>query len=126
MFRRLVLVLTVAGLALLAGAGPTAERGKPGREVVLPDGVPPKVARVLKHVDETREPPPGYEGGRHFGNFENRLPRKDRRGRSIRYQEWDVNPKVPGKNRGAERLVTGSDGSAYYTRDHYRSFIRIR
>jgi len=37
-----------------------------------------------------------------------------------------VNPRMPGKNRGPERLVTGSDGSAYYTADHYKSFIKIR
>jgi ribonuclease T1 len=32
----------------------------------------------------------------------------------------------PGTNRGAERLVTGSDGSAYYTSDHYQTFRRIQ
>ena len=32
-----------------------------------------------------------------------RLPRRDKRGKSIKYQEWDVNPKIQGKNRGAER-----------------------
>ncbi|MGO9868230.1 MAG: ribonuclease domain-containing protein [Rhodomicrobium sp.] len=42
------------------------------------------------------------------------------------YQEWDVNPRVPGVNRGAQRLVTGSDGSAYYTDDHYKTFTQIR
>jgi ribonuclease T1 len=96
------------------------------REIALPRGVPAKVGRVLAHIDRTGEAPDGYVGGRHFGNFENRLPKRDPRGRPIRYREWDVNPKVPGKNRGAERLVTGSDQSAHYTRDHYKSFIRIR
>ena len=46
--------------------------------------------------------------------------------RAIAYQEWDVNPKVEGVNRGTERLVTGSDGSAYVTADHYRTFTKIR
>ena len=27
---------------------------------------------------------------------------------------------------GPERLVTGSDGSAYYTDDHYKTFKKIR
>ena len=76
---------------------------------------PAKVARVLKHIDETGEALKGYVGGRHFGNFEKRLPRRDKSGKNIKYQEWDVNRKIPGKNRGAERLVTGSDGSAWYT-----------
>ena len=40
-------------------------------------------------------------------------------------QEWDVHPWVRGVNRGAERLITGSDGGAYFTADHYRTFIRL-
>jgi len=64
-------------------------------------------------------------GGRHFGNFERRLPERDLQGRAIKYREWDVKPKRAGVNRGPERLVTGSDGSAWYTRDHYDSFERI-
>jgi len=39
---------------------------------------------------------------------------------------WDVNPKVPNLDRGLERIVTGSDGSAWYTTDHYHTFHRIR
>jgi len=92
----------------------------------LPASVPAKVGKVLTYIDEHQQPPEGYEGGRPFGDHEGLLPKRDARGRPIRYQEWDVNPKVPGKNRGPERLVTGSDGSAYYTPDHYRAFIKIR
>ena len=96
----------------------------------LPRGVPAKVATVLMYVDQHERAPDGYEGGRTFHNYgshgDESLPRRDARGRAIRYREWDVNPKVPGKNRGPQRLVTGSDGSAYYTSDHYRSFIKIR
>jgi len=96
----------------------------------LPAGVPAKVATVLKFIDENDKAPEGYEGGRTFHNAgrngEESLPRKDSRGRTITYREWDVNPHVPGKNRGAERLITGSDGSAYYTADHYRTFKKVR
>ena len=87
--------------------------------------VPNKALRVLKYVRENGEAMSGYVGGRRFGNFENLLPKKDASGRKIDYQEWDVNPKMQGKNRGAERLITGSDGKAYYTSDHYRSFVEI-
>jgi guanyl-specific ribonuclease Sa len=96
----------------------------------LPPGVPSKVAVVLKYVDDNGAPPKGYEGGRTFLNLgrdgEETLPRNDAHSRAIRYREWDVNAHIPGKNRGGERLVTGSDGSAYYTSDHYRTFKRIR
>jgi guanyl-specific ribonuclease Sa len=95
-----------------------------------PAGVPAKVTTVLKHIDTSHKPPDGYEGGRKFHNEgqggEQRLPQKDKEGNAISYQEWDVNPKVQGVNRGAERLVTGSDGSAYYTSDHYRTFTKVR
>lgn len=95
-------------------------------EIKLPEGVPAKVGKVLKHIDEHQKAMPGYEGGRVFGNFEKLLPRKDAKGKPIKYQEWDVNPHKPGVNRGPERLVTGSDGSAHYTDDHYKSFTKIR
>lgn len=91
-----------------------------------PKGVPEKALRVLEFVDKNGDAMQGYEGGRTFGNFERRLPQTDSSGRRIRYREWDVNPLRPGVNRGAERLVTGSDGSAHYTDDHYSTFKKIR
>jgi dienelactone hydrolase len=89
-------------------------------------GVPDKALKVLEYVDRHGEPMDGYEGGRTFGNFERRLAQTDDKGRRIKYREWDVNPLKAGTNRGTERLVTGSDGSAYYTDDHYTTFKKIR
>jgi ribonuclease T1 len=88
--------------------------------------VPAKAFKVFAYVQQTNRAPDGYVGGRRFGNFEGHLPRQDLEGRRIDYQEWDVNPRVNGRNRGAERLVTGSDGRAWYTSDHYNSFIQIK
>lgn len=87
---------------------------------------PDKVLKVLAYVDKYDKAMEGYEGGRNFGNFEKLLPQFDDKQRRIRYREWDVNPRRPGVNRGAERLVTGSDQHAYYTSDHYKSFRKIR
>lgn len=42
------------------------------------------------------------------------------------YKEWDINPYKYGQNRGTERIVTGSDGSAWYTPDHYKTWYQIR
>lgn len=81
--------------------------------------VPQKVIEVLNYVKVHGEAPEGYVGGRVFQNREHRLPE------TTSYNEWDVNPKVNGQNRGAERLITGKDKSAYYTNDHYRTFKRI-
>jgi len=74
--------------------------------------------------------PPGFKGGRTFKKLgkdgEEKLPEFDSAGNPITYQEWDVNSYQKGINREAERLVTGSDGSARYTDDHYQTYVRIR
>lgn len=81
--------------------------------------IPSYALEVLDYVKKNGEAPPGFVGGRTFTNREKRLPR------NVEYQEWDVHKKVNGKNRGAERLVTGSDNSAYFTDDHYKTFQKI-
>lgn len=96
------------------------------KEAPLPKGVPDKATKVLAHVDLKGEAMEGYEGGRTFGNFEKVLAQSDSNGKRLKYREWDVNPLKMGVNRGVERLITGSDGSAYYTDDHYKSFKKIR
>jgi guanyl-specific ribonuclease Sa len=72
----------------------------------------------------------GYKGGQKFANDARdggqELPKTDASGNPIEYKEWDVNPLKKGQNRGAERVVTGSDGSSYYTNDHYKTFRKIR
>jgi guanyl-specific ribonuclease Sa len=80
--------------------------------------IPPAARETLKAIEARHgDPLPGYVGGRNFQNRERVLPRG-------RYREYDVHPKVPGKNRGAERIVINqSNGKAYYTADHYRSFV---
>ncbi|TDB60789.1 ribonuclease domain-containing protein [Arundinibacter roseus] len=87
--------------------------------------IPAKVYEVLDYVRIHGRAPEGYVGGRKFGNYEKRLPQKTASGQSMNYREWDVNPKVKGKNRGAQRLVTSADGRAWYTKDHYSTFIEI-
>lgn len=124
-----LLFLIFACLALVAalpcvGADPCRPK------TVAPSQIPAAAKKVLAHVRVTGEPLQGYVGGRRFGNYgrggEQKLPVKDARGKKISYQEWDIYPKRPGVNRGPERLVTGSDGRAWYTADHYCSFTEIR
>lgn len=81
----------------------------------------PQKARALLQTlqDRQGEPPPGYVGGRTFQNRERRLPKG-------RYREYDVNPKQPGRPRDAERIVIEQKtGKAYYTNDHYQTFIPL-
>lgn len=103
----------------------TSENRADDTQTDIRTGNVPKALKVLKYVRENGVAIDGYVGGRRFGNYENLLPKKDKSGKRIDYQEWDVNPKIRGKNRGTERLITGSDGKAYYTNDHYRSFVVV-
>lgn len=88
--------------------------------------IPNYVLKVLKYVEANGEAPESHVGGRRFKNLENLLPKTNESNQRINYQEWDVNRKIDGKNRGRERLVTGDDKSAYYTNDHYQSFKKIK
>jgi guanyl-specific ribonuclease Sa len=91
--------------------------------------VPSKATDTLSTVRKTGKAPTGYKGGRTFKNDGRGggqvLPKTDSSGNSITYKEYDVNPYQKGKNRGAERLVIGSDGNGYYTNDHYDTFTLI-
>lgn len=87
--------------------------------------VPEKATRVLRYIRQYHRSPPGYVGGREFKNREGRLKSMTPYGRRISYREWDVNPKRQGRNRGPERLVTGDDTSAWFSPDHYKTFIEI-
>ena len=66
-----------------------------------------------------------HAGGK-FKNIPPKLPERSPNGGRISYREYDVNDKFPGKPRDAERFVRGSDGSVYYTDDHYATFTRIK
>ena len=106
---------TVGALPILARESTT--ESSPDARVPVP---PLKAQEVLKAV-QTRhgDPLPGYVGARIFQNRERRLPRG-------RYREYDVNPKLPGRNRGPERIVIEQrTGKAYYTSDHYVTFIPL-
>lgn len=74
--------------------------------------------------------PRGYEGGRVFGNFEGKLPRRGKGG-VLRYWEYDVH-RLPtqaergrGITRDAERVVIDNNWVAWYTADHYQTFKKI-
>jgi ribonuclease T1 len=65
-------------------------------------------------------PFPYQRDGISFGNREKILPPRKRDW----YREYTV--KTPSaRDRGARRIVSGRDGTLYYTDDHYRSFKRV-
>lgn len=89
-------------------------------EQALKRGAPEKAYALLEALKQRHgEPLPGYIGGRLFQNREHRLPMG-------RYKEYDVNRRVPGRSRDAERIVVEQNtGKAYYTDDHYRTFLPL-
>jgi ribonuclease T1 len=95
-------------------------------ETVTDGTIPQKVRDVLAYIKANHRAMDGYVGGRQFKNLEKHLQKRDTNGQKITYQEWDVNPKQQGRNRGTERLITGSDGRVWFTSDHYSSFVEVK
>lgn len=81
----------------------------------------PREAQQTLTLIKTGGPFPYSRDGIVFGNYEKRLPLKQRG----YYLEYTV--KTPGQNnRGARRIIAGEKAEYYYTDDHYKSFRRIR
>ncbi len=115
-------------MAMACGPGPRPPRPGVPQAQAASQGrptAPANAVQVLAYIRAHHEAPPGYEGSRRFGNYEKALPQADGDGRRIQYQEWDVHPHLEHVNRGAERIVTGSDGRAWYTDDHYAHFTEM-
>ncbi|MDF0642771.1 MAG: ribonuclease domain-containing protein [Nitrospira sp.] len=101
--------------------GPTSETDEATSALSQKTEIPQKAKDLLQTIrDRQGVPPPGYVGGRAFQNRERRLPLG-------LYREYDVNPKRQGRPRDAERIVIEEKtGRAYYTADHYRTFVPFR
>ncbi|MGW5113073.1 ribonuclease domain-containing protein [Nocardia sp. NPDC004123] len=120
--------VALATVALLLSGGHTERVAQhstvAGVEVHLVDStIPQRAWTTLSLIDQGTWPPtdcPGTKGGTTWQNRGGQLPD------GVDYLEWDVNCKQPGRSRDAERIVTGNDGSAWYTGDHYASFTRMR
>lgn len=118
---RLGAVLATAALLLLGGlVPPAAARDAAVQNMVAVADLPPE-ARTTLALIRKGGPFPYQKDGTTFGNFEKRLPLRERG----YYREYTV-PTPGAKNRGARRIVGGRDGDFWYTDDHYNSFRRIK
>ena len=107
-------------LASLAFSGTVAPRDAPAVSEIAVADLPREARETLKLIAQ-KGPFPYERDGTVFGNFEKRLPARERG----YYREYTV--RTPGvKHRGARRIVTGKGGERYYTDDHYRSLNRIK
>ena len=81
----------------------------------------PREAQQTLVLIKNDGPFPYRRDGIVFGNYEKRLPLRQRG----YYREYTV--KTPGsRDRGARRIIAGRADDYYYTDDHYRSFRRIQ
>jgi ribonuclease T1 len=126
-----VVVVTAVGMGLIIkhgrGTAPAASivapsaSGTPRSNLPTVDvaDLPPEAVAALALIDQGG-PYPFKQDGTVFGNFEHRLPERERG----YYREFTV--VTPGEDdRGRRRLVAGTAGDIYYTDDHYDSFRQV-
>ncbi len=92
-----------------------------GLSVVALSELPAEAAETVELIEAGGPFPYPEKDGSQFGNFEGLLPER----RTGYYREYTV-PTAGSADRGARRIVAGSDGELYWTGDHYSSFERIR
>jgi hypothetical protein len=99
-------VVYVADRLPSAPPGPTVAIGTRTKKTVVVDGAV-------------------FVGSDPYRNRENLLPQVDSAGKPITYTEYDRFPYTPGKNRGTDRIIIGTDGSRYYSADHMHTFVKF-
>jgi ribonuclease T1 len=119
----------VLGVAILTWAlnqgGGFSGGGRQGQAdpTVLPTvqltQLPPEAARTVTLIRHGG-PFPYDRDGVVFFNYEGLLPAEP----SGYYHEYTV-PTPGAEDRGARRIITGGDGTLYWTDDHYATFERI-
>ncbi|MFI6583492.1 DUF6531 domain-containing protein [Embleya sp. NPDC050493] len=99
-----------------------------------PSMIPPESLEVIRwiadrgvhpygHADGIRGeslPTPFQNDGRNGSTI---LPTHDANGTPIQYREWGSLQTAGDPSRSTERIVSGSDGSIYYSPNHYKSWI---
>lgn len=86
---------------------------------VVPPAEREQLLATLSLIDRGG-PYPYKKDGSTFSNREAQLPAQPRG----YYREYTV-PTPGSRDRGARRVVQGRSGDTWYTRDHYRTFVRI-
>ena len=110
-------------VCIAAGSYPASARNVhtppwSGQTIAVGD-LPAQALDTLQRI-QAGGPFPYREDASIFGNREGRLPRKSQQ----YYREYTV-PTPGARDRGARRIIAGSNGELYYTDNHYRSFKRI-
>ncbi|WP_434448803.1 ribonuclease domain-containing protein [Lentzea sp. E54] len=91
-----------------------------GLDVEALSSLPAEAGATWKLIEANGPFPYPRNDGVTFQNREKRLPAKD----SGYYKEYTV-PTPGSKDRGARRIVTGSEKEVFYTGDHYSTFVVV-
>ena len=120
MRRFFVLLVAAVLLHVAAPTGPAGENVRNRLKETTPAELPGEARDTLTLI-KRGGPFPYPRDGIVFGNFERRLPAKERG----YYREYTV-PTPGSRDRGARRIIAGRNRDYYYTSDHYKTFRRIR
>lgn len=102
-----------------AGRGPMSVRPVGTQATSANPYCPPEVQNTLVRI-RAGQGFPHRNDGAVFQNREGALPAKPHG----YYREW-VHPTLGVQGPGSQRVVTGQGGEAFYTPDHYRTFIPV-
>ncbi len=91
-----------------------------GLDVKALSSLPSEAAKTWKLIESNGPFPYPRNDGVTFENREKRLPQQ----KSGYYKEYTV-PTPGSPDRGARRLITGSEKEVFYTGDHYSSFVVV-
>jgi ribonuclease T1 len=116
----LAILVLASAFHLAAVQVPARELDRGNIEAAQLTELPKEAQKTLKLI-KGGGPFPYKRDGVVFGNFERRLPAKERG----YYREYTV-PTPGSRDRGARRIIAGRKGEYYYTDHHYRTFRRIR
>lgn len=97
----------------------------PPVQVCSDNNIPRAAYTALLYYQLHKEAPPGFNGIKEFRSSKSGLPEIDQNGKPVAYIESDIFPVVPNINRGNQRIIVSNDGTAYFTPNHYQSFIEI-
>jgi len=111
---------TAVALLLVAISATALARGTSSLAQLIPDRAERAQVVATLQLIAHDGPFPFPRDGIVFANREHRLPNAPRGF----YREYTV-PTAGVRTRGARRIIRGNRGELYYTRDHYRTFVRI-
>jgi guanyl-specific ribonuclease Sa len=103
-----------------AAQSETVPGANSGLDVEALSKLPAEAGKTWKLIEAKGPFPYPRNDGVTFQNREKRLPAKD----SGYYKEYTV-PTPGSSDRGARRIVTGSEKEVFYTGDHYSSFVVV-